>query len=41
MKRSEVPVEQTWDLGLIYKSPEDAWNEADKQIAAAEQLEHD
>ena len=41
MKRSEVPAEQTWDLGLIYKSPEDAWNEADKQMAAAEQLEHD
>ena len=41
MKRSEVPAEQTWDLGLIYKSQEDAWNEADKQMAAAEQLEHD
>ena len=41
MKRSEVPAEQTWDLGLIYKSQEDAWKEADKQTAAAEQLEHD
>ena len=41
MKRSEVPVEQTWDLGLIYKSPEDAWREADRQTAEAGQLESD
>lgn len=41
MKRNEVPEEQTWDLGLIYKSPEDAWQEADKQLKLAERLEQD
>ena len=30
MKRSEVPVEQTWDLGLIYDSPEKAWQDAEE-----------
>lgn len=30
MKRNQVPVEQTWDLGLIYKSVEEAWQDAGK-----------
>ena len=30
MKRSEVPVEQTWDLSIIYKTDEDAWKDADE-----------
>ncbi len=41
MKRSEVPLEQTWDLGLIYKSPEDAWKDADRLKELCEQAEHD
>ena len=39
MKRSEVPVKQTWDLGLIYRSPEEAWQEAEKMSAIAEKAE--
>ena len=39
MKRSEVPVKQTWDLGLIYTSPEEAWQEAEKMSAIAEKAE--
>lgn len=30
MKRSEVPMEQTWDLSLIYQSPEEAWQDAEE-----------
>ncbi len=30
MKRSEVPVSQTWDLSIIYKSPEEAWQTAEE-----------
>ena len=30
MKRSEVPIEQTWNLSLIYKSPEEAWQAAEE-----------
>ncbi len=41
MKRSEVPVDQTWDLTLIYKSSEDAWSDAEKAKSLADQLEHD
>ena len=39
MKRSEVPVEQTWDLGLIYKTDEDAWKAADEIKQLADDLE--
>ena len=41
MKRSEVPVEKTWDLSLIYKSPEEAWADADRARSLADRLEHD
>ena len=30
MKRSEVPVNMTWDLSLIYKSAEEAWKDAEE-----------
>ena len=33
MKRSEVPVNLTWDLSLIYKSPEEGWKAADELLA--------
>ncbi|MGX8774764.1 MAG: oligoendopeptidase F, partial [Bacillota bacterium] len=39
MKRSEVPVEQTWNLGLIYKSPEEAWRDAEELKKLADQAE--
>ena len=39
MKRSEVPVAQTWDLSLIYKSPEEAWQDAEKLKGLAEKAE--
>lgn len=35
MKRSEVPLKQTWDLGLIYPSPQDAWQDAEELIKLA------
>ena len=41
MKRSEVPVEQTWDLSLIYKDAEEAWHDADKAKKLAEDLEQE
>ena len=41
MKRSEVPVKQTWDLGLIYTSPEEAWQEAGKMRDLAEKAERE
>ena len=41
MKRSEVPVEQTWDLSLIYKSPEEAWQDAERLKGLAEKTELD
>ena len=42
MKRSEVPVAQTWDLSLIYKSPEEAWQDAAllQELAEIAELEH-
>ena len=30
MKRNEVPVNETWDLGLIYNSAEEAWRDAEE-----------
>lgn len=30
MKRREVPVELTWDLSLIYKTPEEAWKASEE-----------
>ncbi len=39
MKRSEVPVVQTWDLGLIYKSREEAWQSAERIKELAEKAE--
>ena len=41
MKRSEVPVEQTWDLGLIYKSTEDAWKDAEELRRLTEKVENE
>lgn len=41
MKRSEVPVGQTWDLSLIYPSQEDAWQEAEELIRLADKAEQD
>ena len=40
-KRSEVPAAQTWDLGLIYRSPEEAWREAEELIRLADKAEQD
>ena len=31
MKRSDVPLDQTWDLSLIYKNSQDAWKDAEVQ----------
>ena len=39
MKRSEVPIEQTWDLGLIYKSPDEAWRDAEQLKKLADEAE--
>ncbi len=39
MKRSEVPVNMTWDLGLIYKTPEEAWAAADELTALSDKIE--
>ena len=39
MKRSEVPVNQTWDLSLIYKNPEEAWQDAQKMSSLADTVE--
>ena len=39
MKRSEVPVNMTWDLGLIYKSPEEAWEAAGELKSLADRVE--
>lgn len=41
MKRSEVPVSETWDLSLIYKSEEDAWKDAETAVKLAEQAENE
>ena len=41
MKRSEVPVNMTWDLGLIYKSPEAAWEDAREVEKLADKVEKD
>ena len=37
MKRNEVPVSQTWDLSLIYNSPEEAWKDAEELKILADQ----
>ena len=39
MKRSEVPVSQTWDLSLIFKSAEEAWQTAEELKALADKAE--
>ena len=39
MKRSEVPVEQTWDLSIIYATDEDAWKDADEIKKLADEIE--
>ena len=39
IKRSEVPDNETWDLGLIYKSAEDAWHDAEKAKKLADETE--
>ena len=39
MKRSEVPVNQTWDLGLIYKSPDLAWKDVERIKEFADKAE--
>ena len=39
MKRNEVPVSQTWDLSLIYASPEAAWEEAEELKRCAAEAE--
>ena len=39
MKRSEVPVNMTWDLGLIYKSPEDANRDAEEVTKLSKKAE--
>ena len=41
MKRSEVPVGQTWDLSLIYKSPEEAWQDGERLKELAEKAEQE
>lgn len=41
MKRSEVPVNMTWDLGLIYKSPEAAWEDAREIEKLSDKVEKD
>ncbi len=41
MKRNEVPVEETWDLSLIYKSDEDAWKDAETAKELADRIEKD
>ena len=41
MKRSEVPVAQTWDLSLIYKSPEEAWQDAARLKELAKKAEQE
>ena len=39
MKRSEVPEKLTWDLGLIYGSPEEAWRDAAELMKLADEAE--
>ncbi len=41
MKRSEVPENMKWDLGLIYKNAEEAWKEAQELKTIAERVEKD
>ncbi|MCR5767125.1 MAG: oligoendopeptidase F [Lachnospiraceae bacterium] len=41
MKRSEVPVNLTWDLSLIYKSPEEGWKAADELLALGRKVEEE
>ena len=39
MKRNEVPIEQTWDLGLIYNSPDEAWQDAEELQRLTDKVE--
>ena len=39
MKRSEVPLDQTWDLSLIYKNSQDAWKDAEELKKLADKAE--
>ena len=39
MKRNQVPVNETWDLSLIYRSPEEAWQDAEELKKLAEKAE--
>ena len=39
MKRSEVPVNLTWDLSLIYKTQEDAWKDIEELKSLADKVE--
>ena len=39
MKRTEVPVSQTWDLSLIFKSTEEAWQTAEELKTLADKAE--
>lgn len=41
MKRNEVPEKLTWDLSLIYKTPEDAWKDAEEMEKLADRIEKD
>ena len=41
MKRSEVPLNQTWDLGLIYPNPQDAWRDAEELKKLADKVEEE
>ena len=41
MKRSEVPLNQTWDLGLIYQSPQDAWQDTEELKKLADKAEEE
>ncbi len=41
MKRNEVPVNETWDLGLIYNSAEEAWRDAEEVKRLAGKAEKD
>ena len=41
MKRNEVPAEQTWELGLIYKSTEEAWQDAEELKRLTDQAERE
>ncbi|MBQ9155763.1 MAG: oligoendopeptidase F [Eubacterium sp.] len=41
MKRNQVPINQTWDLSLIYKNPEEAWKDMKTVGSLADQVERE